>query len=203
QGSRGHRRADRRAQTAAGSGLRAPCEGVRGLGVVCRAAPRRRARLQGDRRGRDARVRAGRCRRARALRARRRRARPGPASAPERADARGCVCKSSRRRMSPIHDQGYRRYGGQRTPPGHAWSVIAKAGIRTLISKRAFVALLLLAWMPFIVRAVQIYAATSLPQAAFLAPDAQMFRQFLQQQEVFLFFITVYAGAGLIATDRR
>jgi len=87
--------------------------------------------------------------------------------------------------------------------PGHAWSVIAKAGIRTLISKRAFVALLLLAWMPFIVRAVQIYAATSLPQAAFLAPDAQMFRQFLQQQTIFLFFITVYAGAGLIATDRR
>src|SRR5207249_10438089 len=53
------------------------------------------------------------------------------------------------------------------------------------------------------VRAVQIYAATNLPQAAFLAPDTRMFRQFLEQQEVFLFFITVYAGAGLIATDRR
>jgi ABC-2 type transport system permease protein len=105
--------------------------------------------------------------------------------------------------VSPIHDQGYRRYGGSRTPPGRAWSVIAKAGIRTLISRRAFIGLLLLSWLPFIVRSVQIYAATSLPQAAFLTPDAQMFRQFLQQQEVFLFFITVYAGAGLIATDRR
>jgi ABC-2 type transport system permease protein len=30
-----------------------------------------------------------------------------------------------------------------------------------------------------------------------------MFRQFLDQQEVFLFFITVYAGSGLIANDRR
>ena len=30
-----------------------------------------------------------------------------------------------------------------------------------------------------------------------------MFRQFLEQQEVFVFFITVYAGAGLIANDRR
>jgi ABC-2 type transport system permease protein len=30
-----------------------------------------------------------------------------------------------------------------------------------------------------------------------------MFRQYLEQQEVFLFFITVYAGAGLIANDRR
>ena len=105
--------------------------------------------------------------------------------------------------MSPIHDQGYRRYAGQRTPPGRAWSVIARAGIRTLLSRRAFIGLLLMAWLPFVVRTVQIYAATSLPQASFLAPDARMFRQFLEQQEVFLFFITVYAGAGLIATDRR
>jgi ABC-2 type transport system permease protein len=105
--------------------------------------------------------------------------------------------------MSPIHDQGYRRYGGVRTPAGRAWSVIAKAGIRTLISKRAFIGLLLLSWGPFLVRAVQIYAATNLPQASFLKPDAKMFRQFLEQQQVFLFFITVYAGSGLIASDRR
>jgi ABC-2 type transport system permease protein len=103
----------------------------------------------------------------------------------------------------PIHDQGYRRYGGQRSGAGRAWAVITKAGVRTLLSKRAFIGLLLLSWIPFVVRAVQIYAATNLPQAEFLAPDARMFRQFLEQQEIFLFFITVYAGAGLIATDRR
>src|SRR3954471_22887774 len=103
----------------------------------------------------------------------------------------------------PIHDQGYRRYSGPRAPSGRAWSVIAKAGIRTLFSKRAFIGLLLLSWGPFLVRAVQIYAATNLPQAQFLSPDAKMFRQFLDQQEVFLFFITVYAGTGLIANDRR
>jgi ABC-2 type transport system permease protein len=103
----------------------------------------------------------------------------------------------------PIHDQGYRRYGGQRLPHGQSWSVIAKAGVRTLLSKRAFIGLLLVSWVPFLVRAVQIYAAANLPQASFLAPDARMFRQFLEQQEVFLFFITVYAGAGLIANDRR
>src|SRR3954463_1848617 len=103
----------------------------------------------------------------------------------------------------PIHDQGYRRYSGSRAPVGRAWAVIAKAGVRTLLGKRAFIALLLIAWFPFFVRAVQIYAATNLPQAAFLAPDARMFRQFLEQQEAFLFFVTVYAGAGLIANDRR
>lgn len=103
----------------------------------------------------------------------------------------------------PIHDQGYRRYGGRRAPSGRAWSVIARAGIRTLLAKRALIGLLLLAWIPFLVRTVQIYAATNLPQATFLVPDAKMFRQFLDQQNVFLFFITVYAGAGLIANDRR
>lgn len=103
----------------------------------------------------------------------------------------------------PIHDQGYRRYGGRRVPAGHAWSVIARTGVRTLLAKRAFIALLLVAWFPFFVRAVQIYASTNLPQAAFLAPDVKMFRQYLQQQQVFMFFITVYAGAGLIAADRR
>jgi ABC-2 type transport system permease protein len=103
----------------------------------------------------------------------------------------------------PIHDQGYRRYAGTRAPAGRAWSVIARAGVRTLLARRAFIGLLLLSWVPFVVRAVQIYAATNLPQAQFLAPDARMFRQFLQQQEIFLFFITVYAGTGLIANDRR
>ncbi len=40
-------------------------------------------------------------------------------------------------------------------------------------------------------------------QAQFLAPTAETFRQFLDQQEIFVFFLTVYVGAGLIANDRR
>lgn len=103
----------------------------------------------------------------------------------------------------PIHDQGYRRYGGSRAPRGRAWTVIAKAGIRTRLAQRAFLAVLLVSWFPFFVRAVQIYAATNLPQAAFLVPTAATFRQFLEQQETFVFFLAVYGGAGLIANDRR
>jgi ABC-2 type transport system permease protein len=103
----------------------------------------------------------------------------------------------------PIHDQGYRRYGGQRAPRGQAWSVITRAGIRTMLAKRAFLGLMLIGWFPFFVRAVQIYAAANLPQAQFLAPTAETFRQFLQQQAIFVFFVTVYVGAGLIANDRR
>lgn len=103
----------------------------------------------------------------------------------------------------PIHDQGYRRYAGLRKAPGRAWSVIARTGIRTMVARKPFIALLLLAWLPFLVRSVQIYAAANLPQADFLAPDARLFRQFLDQQAPFLFFVTVYAGSGLIANDRR
>ena len=50
---------------------------------------------------------------------------------------------------------------------------------------------------------MQLYAAANLPQAAFLTPTSETFRQFLAQQDIFVFFVTVYVGAGLIANDRR
>lgn len=103
----------------------------------------------------------------------------------------------------PIHDQGYRRYGGTRAAVGRAWQVIAGAGIRSIISKRAFIALMLFAWAPFLVRAVQIYVSANFQQAAFLTPKGETFREFLDQQGVFVFFVTIWVGAGLIANDRR
>jgi ABC-2 type transport system permease protein len=103
----------------------------------------------------------------------------------------------------PIHDQGYRRYLGSKAAVGKAWQVITRAGVRTVLSKRSFIALMLLAWAPFVVRAVQIYIAANFQQASFLAPQAETFREFLEQQGVFVFFVTIYIGAGLIANDRR
>jgi len=103
----------------------------------------------------------------------------------------------------PIHDRGYRRYGGRREPRGRAWWVIARAGLLERVRERRFLALLLFAWSPFIVRAVQIYVSANFTQASFLAPSAGTFREFLDQQSLFLFFVTIYAGSGLIANDRR
>jgi ABC-2 type transport system permease protein len=103
----------------------------------------------------------------------------------------------------PIHDQSYRRYRGERAPEGRAWTVIASAGIKNMLAKRKFLGLLLIAWLPFIVRAVQMYIAANFPQASMLAPTAETFRQFLEQQGVFTFFITIFTGAGLIANDLR
>ena len=103
----------------------------------------------------------------------------------------------------PIHDQGYRRYGGQRAPHGRTWWVIARAGLMERLRERKFLGLLLVAWLPFIVRAVQMYLAANIPQAAVLTPTAATFREFIDQQSIFVFFITIYVGSGLIANDRR
>ena len=103
----------------------------------------------------------------------------------------------------PIHDQGYQRYAGSRARTGAAWQVIAKAGLRSVLIERKFLALLLVAWLPFLVRAVQVYIAANFQQASFLAPKGETFREFLETQSVFVFFITIYVGSGLIAADRR
>jgi ABC-2 type transport system permease protein len=103
----------------------------------------------------------------------------------------------------PIHDQGYRRYLGSRAAVGRSWQVITFAGIKTVLSRRTFLGLLLVAWAPFVVRAVQVYVAANFQQASFLAPKAETFFEFLGQQGVFVFFVTIYVGAGLIANDRR
>ena len=106
--------------------------------------------------------------------------------------------------MTPIHDQSYRRYQGSRLALGRGWLVIMRQGIRAMLSRKAFVALQVIAWAPFVVRAVQMYFVTNYAQAAALVPvDAAMFHSFIDQQAVFVFFVTIYAGAGLIANDRR
>ena len=106
--------------------------------------------------------------------------------------------------MSPIHDQSYRRYAGTKRPLGQSWAVIASTGIRSMLSRKWFIGLLLFAWVPFIVRTVQIYAVTMYPQAGQVLPiDAKMFRDFVEQQGMFVFFVTVFVGSGLIAADRR
>ena len=103
----------------------------------------------------------------------------------------------------PIHDQGYRRYGGRREPQGRTWWVIAREGLRERLRERKFLGLLLVAWIPFLVRAVGMYVAANVPQATFFSPSATTFRDYLDTQSVFIFFIVIYVGSGLIANDRR
>ena len=103
----------------------------------------------------------------------------------------------------PIHDQSYRRYGGNREAPGAAWLVIARIGIKAALSKRLFLWVMLGAWSQFFVRSVIFYLSANFPSMDILAPSVQTFRQFFEIQWIFVFFVTVYVGSGLIANDRR
>jgi ABC-type transport system involved in multi-copper enzyme maturation permease subunit len=106
--------------------------------------------------------------------------------------------------VSPVHDQSYRRYQGTRQPAGRGWLVIARAGTRTAMASKLFLGLLLLSWVPFLVRTVQIYAVTMYPQTSEVLPvNARMFQSFVEGQGLFAFFVTIYIGSGLIANDRR
>ena len=66
----------------------------------------------------------------------------------------------------PIHDQSYRRYTGdrdaRRAAPGRS---SRRPASRPCSAKRKFLGLLVVAWLPFVVRAVQMYLAANFPQA--------------------------------------
>lgn len=106
----------------------------------------------------------------------------------------------------PIYRERYRRRASGIDLRGGAWVVIAANGLRALVRKRAFLFLMILSWVPVVVRGVQIWAAANVPgmsQIGMLAISPQTFRDFLSQQNPLVFFITVYVGSGLIADDIR
>jgi ABC-type transport system involved in multi-copper enzyme maturation permease subunit len=93
---------------------------------------------------------------------------------------------------------------GSKEAAGQAWMVIARNGILTIIKKRLFLGLLLFSWLPFVVAAITVYLATTFPQfSSLLGLTAERYRDFLGKQSIFVFLITVWVGAGLIANDKR
>jgi ABC-type transport system involved in multi-copper enzyme maturation permease subunit len=103
----------------------------------------------------------------------------------------------------PIHDQSYRRYAGGKAIPGQAWTVIARAGIVSMIRKRIFLAVLLGGWIPFVGHAIWLYVNARYPQVSLVTVTPKTFRDFFSWQDFFVFVVTVYVGSGLIANDRR
>ena len=68
---------------------------------------------------------------------------------------------------------------------------------------RWFIVVLVIAWVPFLVRGVQIYfASTNAQVAQILATTPDTFREFLSQQRLFVFLVIIMQS-GLIADDRR
>ena len=104
----------------------------------------------------------------------------------------------------PIYDQGYRRYE-VRAPLRRlrSWPITREA-LRLILVKRAFLGLLVVSFLPFLIRVGQIYVVTRFPEAGRMLPvDGRLFGEFLNQQIFFTILLSIFGGAGLIANDLR
>ena len=103
-----------------------------------------------------------------------------------------------------IYEQHYRRLDASIPLRGQRWIPIAREGLKALVSRRAYLALMAFAWLPVLVRLVQVYFATRFPEARRIVPiDARLFADFLGQQIPLMLLMAALGGAGLIANDMR
>jgi ABC-type transport system involved in multi-copper enzyme maturation permease subunit len=104
----------------------------------------------------------------------------------------------------PIYEQTYRRHEARGPLRRVRAFPITREALRLILVKRAFLGLLALAWIPFLVRLIQIYVVTRFPDAKRVVPvDGRLFGQFLNSQLILALFLSTFGGAGLIANDLR
>jgi ABC-2 type transport system permease protein len=81
---------------------------------------------------------------------------------------------------------------------------ITREALRLILAKRAFLGLLIGAWLPFLFRVGQIWLFTQFPDTGRILPvDGRLFGEFLNQQVGLTIILSVFGGAGLIANDLR
>jgi len=104
----------------------------------------------------------------------------------------------------PIYDQGYRRYEARGPLRSLRFWPITREALRLVLVRRAFLGLLAVGWLPFVVRVIQIYVVTRFPEAGRVLPvDGRLFGEYLNTQIGLALFLTIFGGAGLIANDLR
>lgn len=103
-----------------------------------------------------------------------------------------------------VYRAAYRSYDARAPLRRLRFAPIARETLRPLLVRRSLLALIGVAWLPCIVRAVQIVVVSQFPQAARVLPiDARLFEHFLDQQIGLATLVALFGGAGLIANDRR
>ena len=109
----------------------------------------------------------------------------------------------------PVYDRGYTHWepSGNRSWPG--WWVIAKRGIAEPIKRRWLLILLLVGFIPAIVKGGIIYVklkagdVADLLAGSWTSIDPEGFLTFIEGQGFFVFVFLAIVGSGLVATDRR
>lgn len=105
---------------------------------------------------------------------------------------------------SQIYEQHYRRLDASIPLRAQRWIPIAREGLKALVSFRAFLGLIAIAWLPVFGRLVQVYFTTRFPEARRVVPvDDKLFFDFMAMQMPWMLLMSAYAGAGLIANDMR
>jgi len=111
----------------------------------------------------------------------------------------------------PVYEQSYRHWEGVLNEGAQTWLVIARNGIR-LLWRRWMIILVIMAYIPFIVRVAQIYLVSGFgfninqlgkDAAKFLQVDPAFFENFIHGQSFFIVLIILLAGSGLIAVDKK
>jgi len=109
----------------------------------------------------------------------------------------------------PVYERGYTHWKPSEGRALPAWLVIARRGVTEPLKRRWLLVLILMAWVPAIVKGGIIYfklKAGNLTDLlgggwASIGPDG--FLSFLEGQRFFVFALLAIVGAGLIASDRR
>jgi ABC-2 type transport system permease protein len=104
----------------------------------------------------------------------------------------------------PIYEQAYRKYEARLPLRVVRFWPITREALRLILAKRAFIGLLILAWIPFLFRVGQVWLFTQFPESGRILPvDGRLFGDFLNQQIGLTVILSVFGGAGLIANDLR
>ena len=104
----------------------------------------------------------------------------------------------------PIYDQGYRRYEARGPLREIRFWPITREALRMILAKRAFLGLLALSFLPFVVQVIRVYIVTRFPEAGRVLPvDGRLFGEFLNQQTGFTILLSIFGASGLIANDLR
>jgi ABC-type transport system involved in multi-copper enzyme maturation permease subunit len=104
----------------------------------------------------------------------------------------------------PIYEQSYRRWE-QRAPLRtlRFWPITREA-LRLLLAKKAFLGLLVLAWVPVVGFAVGLWASTQFEQAGrVMKLDGTYFARLFYWQVPLTLLLTAFSAAGLMADDLR
>jgi ABC-2 type transport system permease protein len=108
----------------------------------------------------------------------------------------------------PIYEQAYRKYEARESLRTVRFWPITREALRLILSKRSFLALLVLAWLPFLGFLIYVWALTQFGPAAegmtsALPKGGAVFANFFKWQMRLGLILTTFGGAGLVANDLR